>query len=131
MFMNKEKKMAKRIVQFLNKRGFIAREHHSKTSKSIYIKIDNGAIPVIRVSDHKRVNGDNCKYNVIKDYKGPQYEVINGKIKKYYTFKNLARLVTDIELERHNKIMSLGYSKYKNILEGKKTSSYNKYLKAA
>ena len=44
MFMNKEKKTAKRIVQFLNKRGFIAREHHSKTSKSIYIKIDNCSI---------------------------------------------------------------------------------------
>ena len=131
MFMNKEKKMAKRIVQYLNKRGFIAKEHHSRTSKSIYIKIDNGVIPVIRVSDHKRVNDGNCKYNVIKNYKGPKYEIVKGKMKKYYTFKNLANLITDIELERHNKIMTLGYSNYRNILEGKKTGRYNKYLKAA
>lgn len=128
MFMNKEKKMAKRIVKYLNKRGFIAREHHSRTSKSIYIKIDNGAIPVIRISDHKRVNDDNCKYNVIKNYKGPKYEMVKGKIKKYYTFKNLANLITDIELERHNKIMTLGYSNYRNIL---RISRYNKYLKVA
>lgn len=131
MFMNKEKKMAKRIVQFLNKRGFIAKEHQSRTSKSIYIKIDNGAIPVIRISDHKRFNSDNCKYNVIRNYKGPNYEIVKGKMKNYYTFKNIAKLITDIELERHNKIMSLGYSRYRNILEGKKISGNNKYLKAA
>lgn len=133
MFMNKEKRIAKKITILLNKRGFIVKEHRSKTSRSIYLKIDNGAIPVIRISDHKRTNNDNCKYNVIKNYNGNKFELIKGKIKKYYNYSNMARLVTDIELERNSKIMTLGYSKYRNILEGKKvnSSSYDRYSKVA
>lgn len=131
MFMNKEKKLARRIVELLNKRGFIVKPHISKTSKSIYIKLDNGAIPVIRISDHKRSNNDNCKFNVIKNYNGSKHEIINGKIKKYYNYNNVARLITDIELERNKKIFSIGYSKYRNILQGKKINSYNKYEKVA
>lgn len=131
MFINKEKRLAKKVTMLLNKRGFIVKQHSSRTSKSIYLKIDNGAIPAIRISDHKRLNADNCKYNIIKNYKGPKNEIIKGKIKKYYRYNNLGRLVTDIELERNSKIMSIGYSKYKNILEGKKTSNYSKYSKVA
>lgn len=131
MFINKEKKLARKIKQLLNKRGFLVKEHISRTSKSIYIKVDNGAIPVIRISDHKRINNDNCKYNVIKNYKGLRYELINGKIKRYYNYNNIARLITDIELERNSKILSIGYSRYRNILEGKKVSNNTKYIKAA
>lgn len=131
MFMNKEKRIAKKIVRLLNQRGFLVKEHKSRTSKSVYIKIDNGAIPVIRISDHKRANNDNCKYNVIRDYKGPRYESINGRMKKYYTYKNIARLVTDIELERNTKILAIGYSGYKNILEGRKMKKQFQFSKAA
>lgn len=131
MFINKEKRLAKKVTMLLNKRGFIVKQHRSRTSKSIYLKIDNGAIPAIRISDHKRLNADNCKYNIIKNYKGPKNEIIKGKIKKYYHYNNLGRPVTDIELERNSKIMSIGYSKYKNIHEGKKTSNYSKYSKVA
>ena len=53
MFINKEKRLAKKVTTLLNKRGFIVKQHSSRTSKSIYLKIDNGAIPVIRISDHK------------------------------------------------------------------------------
>lgn len=131
MFMNKEKRLAKKIKELLNKRGFIVKDHCSKSSKSIYIKIDNGAIPVIRISDHKRLNDDNCKYNVIRNYKGSKNEFINGKMKKYYNHSSIGRLITDIELERNAKILSMGYSKYKNILRGKKTNNYDKYPKVA
>lgn len=131
MFINKEKRLAKKVTTLLNKRGFIVKQHSSRTSKSIYLKIDNGAIPVIRISDHKRLNDDNCKYNVVKDYKGPKNEIVKGRIKKYYPYNNLGRLITDIELERNSKIMSIGYSRYRNILEGKKACSCGKYQKAA
>ena len=116
---NKEKRIAKKISYLLNKRGFIVKQHNSKSSKSIYLKIDRGVIPTIRISDHKRLNNDNCKYNVIRKYDGVRNELINGRVKKYYNFNNLSRLITDIQLERSEKVISLGYSRYRDILKGK------------
>lgn len=131
MFMNKEKKMAKKIARLLYQRGFLIKTHKSKTSKSIYIKIDNGVIPVIRISDHKRANDDNCKYNVIRNYKGPRQETINRKLKRYYNYNNINRLITDVELERNAKIQAIGYVGYRNILEGRKEKNQYKYAKVA
>ena len=42
-------------------------------------------------------------------------ELINGKVKKYYKYNHLARLVTDIEIERNNKILTIGYSRYRKM----------------
>lgn len=130
MLMNKEKKISRKIVDLLQKRGFIVKQHCFKSSKSIYIKIDNGLIPAIRISDHKRYNNDNCKFNIIKDYAGVKTEIVNGKIKKYYTYKNIARLITDIELERNSKILTMGYSRYRNNLTNNK-NIYNTLGKVA
>lgn len=131
MFMNKEKKIAKKITKLLYQRGFFVKMHKSKSSKSIYIKIDNGVIPVIRIIDHKRANDDNCKYNVIKNYKGRRQETINKKLKRYYNYKNINRLITDIELERNAKIQAIGYVGYRNILEGRAEKNKYKYANVA
>lgn len=130
MLINKEKQIARKIVLMLNKRGFIVKKHYSKTSKSIYIKIDKGLIPAIRISDHKKYNNDNCKFNIVKNYYGLNTEIVKGKVKKYYRYNNIARLIADIELERSNKILSIGYSKYRNILLNNK-NQYNGYFKVA
>lgn len=121
MIKNKEKKFAKRLISLLNKRGFIVKAHKSKTSKSIYLKIDNGLIPNVRISDHKRYNDDNCKYNVIRKYDGPRLEIVKGKLKKYYQYASIGRLVTDIEIERSEKILRIGYQRYKDKLTKKKS----------
>lgn len=131
MLMNKEKKIARKIIELLHKRGFIVKQHCSKTSRSIYIKIDNGLIPSIRISDHKRYNDDNCKFNLIRDYDGLRYEIIKGKVKKYYKYNHIARLITDIELERNSKVLTMGYSKYRNMLTHNKIDYYRNNIKAA
>lgn len=135
MLMNKEKKIARKVIELLHKRGFIVKQHCSKTSKSIYIKIDNGLIPAIRISDHKRYNDDNCKFNLIRDYDGLKYEIIKGKVKKYYKYNHIARLITDIELERNSKVLTMGYSKYRKVLTNNKTiensKNYKSYINAA
>ena len=121
MIKNKEKKFAKKLINLLNKRGFIVKAHKSKSSKSIYLKIDNGLIPNVRISDHKRYNDDNCKYNVIRKYDGPRIEIVKGRLKKYYQYTSIGRIVTDIELERSEKILRIGYQRYKDKLTKKKS----------
>lgn len=121
---NREKRFAIKISRELNKRGFLVEQHNSKSSRSIYLKIDRGSIPTIRISDHKRLIDDNCKYNIIRKYNGPKEEYINGRRKKYYTFKNINKVIMDIEFERNRKILSIGYIRYTNKLKNK--IEYNK-----
>ena len=111
----KEKKLANKIKNLLNKRGFIVNIRASKKSKSVYIKLDNGACSGIRISDHKKNNKSNSDYlfNVVKNYKGPRTEFAEGKIIKYYDYNSIGRLIYDIEAERGNKIINNGYEKYK------------------
>ena len=129
---SKEKRIAKKIKEMLNKRGFIVNMQVSKDSKSIYLKIDNGACGKIRISDHKN-NLTSCKFNMIKDYSGRRSEYKNGVFKKFYNYNSVGRLVSDIEIERSNLITKYGYNSYRRIRDKKKTNSYyyNFHKKAA
>lgn len=126
MLINKEKKIANRLRILLNNRGFIISIKYSKNSKSIYLKIDNGACGIIRISDHKNEN-TNCKYNVIKNYKGKRHNFYKGKIIKYYSYTSIGRLIADIESDRAYQIVKYGYANYKkakNSYNYKKINSY-------
>ena len=127
----KEKKLANKIKNLLNKRGFIVEIRASKKSKSVYIKLDNGACSGIRISDHKKKNNSNSDYlfSVVKNYKGPRCEFANGKIIRYYDYNSIGRLIYDIESERGNKIINNGYSSYKNIREKRLFKNINYYYK--
>ena len=119
----KEKIIAKQIKELLHKRGFIVEIRSSKKTKSIYLKLDNGACSEIRISDHKN-DKSKAKFNMIKNYIGKRNEYINGQSKKYYNYQMIARLVSDVELERSNRIIKFGYRKYKNIRD---KNNYNIY----
>lgn len=136
---NREKRVAKKITNLLNKRGFLVEQHNSKSSKSIYLRIDKGAIPSIRISDHKGYNNDNCKFNVIRNYKGAKKEVLDNRVIRYYNFNNIGRLISDVELERNSRIIIIGYSRYNEMLREKennrkrpiKSHYYRDYQRAA
>lgn len=124
----KEKIIAKQIKELLHKRGFIVETRSSKKTKSIYLKLDNGACPEIRISDHKN-DKSKAKFNMIKNYIGKRNEYINGQSKKYYNYQMIARLVSDVELERSNRIIKFGYSNYKNIRDKNNYTIYYIYNK--
>ena len=107
---SKEKRIAKKIKEMLNERGFIVNMHVSKRTRSVYLKIDNGACGKIRISDHKN-NLTSCKFNVIKNYNGKRYEYTNGVLKK---------IVLDVEIERANIITQYGYNSYKKMRDKQK-----------
>lgn len=123
----KEKRIANKIRNILNKRGFIVEIQYSTKSKSIYLNIDHGACDGIRVSDHKN-NKTKYKFNMIKNYRGKRSEITNGQIKKFYNFNSIGRLVTDIEIERSNKIIKFGYTNYKRIRDKENYLNYNKIV---
>lgn len=116
--LKKEKKLVDRIVNILNKRGFIVETQYSKRSNSIYLILDNGACPGIRVSDHRN-DYNKYKFNVIRNYVGKRNEYINGQLKSYYDFKSIGRLIMEVETERSNRIIKFGYSNYRKIRDKK------------
>lgn len=127
---NKEKRIAKKIREKLQKKGFIIKTIYSKKTKSVYLKIDNGACPSIRISDHKNYK-TKCKFNVIYNYNGKRTELYNGTIKIFYNFKSLSILIADLEIERSNKILRYGYTKYKEIRDKNSLSNNYAYGKVA
>ncbi len=128
---NKEKRIANQIREMLYKRGFKVETKFSKNTKSVYLILDNGACSTIRISDH--INYKNkSKYNVIKNYQGKKTEYSNGKIKIFYNFHMIGRLIADIESERSNKILRYGYRNYKTIRDKEDLSqNYIFYKQAA
>lgn len=116
--LKKERKLADRIVGILNKRGFIVEKHYSKKSNSIYLTLDNGACPGIRISDHRN-DYNKFKFNVIRNYVGKGSEYINGQVKSFYNFKSIGKLIMDVECERSTRIIKFGYSNYRKIRDKK------------
>ena len=109
--LSKERKMAKKIKLMLNKRGFIVDVKPAKGTKSVYLKLDNGACPGIRISNHKNKKTNYC-FNMINNYKGARTELLNGQVKHFYNFNSVGRLINEVEKERSNKIIKYGYSNY-------------------
>ncbi len=109
---NKEKRIARKIKKVLNEKGFIIKMQVSKKSNSVYLILDNGACEIVRISDHKNPK-TKCKYNLIKNYHGKRQEIYNGQLKKYYNYKNIGKLISDIEIDRSDKIIKHGYNKYR------------------
>ena len=128
---SKEKKIAKKIREMLNERGFIVNMQISKKTKSVYLKVDNGACGKIRISDHRN-NLTSCKFNVIKNYNGKKSEYTNRVFKKYYNYtsQSVNRLVSDIERERADFIMLYGYKNYK-LIRDKNVNTYHSHYQAA
>ena len=119
----KEKNLANKIKNMLLKRGFLVDVSVSKKTNSVYLKIDNGACPTIRISDHRN-DKSKSKFNMIKNYTGKRMEFQNGQLKKFYNYHMIGRLVADLEIERSNKIIKYGYSNYKKIRD---KDNYNDY----
>lgn len=116
--LKKERRLANKITNMLNKRGFIVEMQFSKRSNSIYLILDHGACPGIRISDHRN-DYSKYKFNVIKNYIGKRSEYLNGQVKTFYNFKSIGRLIMDVESERSTRIIKFGYSNYRKIRDKK------------
>lgn len=127
---SKERRIANEIKKILNRKGFLVEIRTTRRTKSIYLVLDNGACDGIRISDHKN-DATKYKFNMIKNYKGKKTEYKRGSIKKYYNFKNIGRLIADIEIERSDKIIKNGYYNYKKIRNKENISNLNLYKMVA
>lgn len=63
------KEVAKILTKKLVDLDFIVHRYNSKTTSSIYLKLDYGLACGIRIADHKGKEKYRYRFNVMKDYK--------------------------------------------------------------
>ena len=104
------------MVEKLLQNGFKVMIYYSRTTRSIYIKVDFGILDTIRISDHdvpkhKRA----CEYNIVPDiYSYPQVRMQDGKKFVYATDDDIGvTTITTMLLSKRRKIRRMyGKTKY-------------------
>ncbi len=115
MFINKKREIqvSNEIIRKLKQKGYLIHKYYSKTTKSIYLKIDYGVCYGIRISDHNGKKKYCYRFNLIKQYAGPKKVMDRGYVRYFYDYKNIDELVADIDKEKQSKIKSYGLYNYK------------------
>lgn len=111
------KEVAESLVHRLKAKGYIVQYYESKTTNSIYLKLDYGVGGSIRLSDHLGKGKLRYTFNVL-DGVPERVVVLDRGVKRYfYNFSELDLLVFDIEANKAGKIASFGLDKYKQAME--------------
>lgn len=125
--------ISNKIVKELIKLGFIVHRYYSKTTSSIYLKIDYGLCCGIRIADHDGKKKYHYRFNVYKDYKGDKVIVRDNLISYFFTFEEVPELLEKVQIEKKNKISKYGLDKYKFYMEkeSKQNELFNRFKKVS
>lgn len=129
---NQEIEISNEIIEKLKEKGFRIHKYYSKTTKSIYLKIDFGVCYGIRISDHKGKKKYKYRFNLIKQYKGPKQVVDDGDIRLFYNYNNIGELIKDIQNEKISRIKKYGIYNYRKFMKiNARNDLYSRFQKVA
>lgn len=112
--------VANNISKQLLNHGFIVHRYNSKTTSSIYLKLDYGVCCGIRIADHNGKKKYHYRFNVFKDYKGDKIIIRDNLVSYFFTFNEIPKLLKQVQIERQNKISKYGLEKYKFYMKEEK-----------
>lgn len=122
---NQEIEVSNKLIRNLKDKGFEIHKYYTKTTKSIYLKLDYGVCCGIRISDHKGKKKYRYKFNLIKQYNGPKQVNDRGYLRLFYDYSNTDELVNDVQEEKKEKINKYGICNYQKYM--RKNSKDNLY----
>lgn len=121
---------AKILVHELSKNGVTVQRYNSKTSNSIYLKLDYGVLDSIRISDHKENGETKYKYNMLSACESPTKKrsttCFSDMVQYYYPLKQAEELSIYILSQRNEKVLAFGRQSYKSYMDIKVAENYNK-----
>lgn len=120
------KKIADKIIAKLKREGFIIQRYDSKTSKSIYLKLDYGVSHSIRISDHPGKKHLKYRFNIETKVKEPYRTTDQGFERRYYGTDHINTLIRDILQHRHQRTMDFGRKSYQFFMKQNKNFSKGK-----
>jgi len=108
--------IAKIITNELIKRNFIVHRYNSKSTSSIYLKLDYGVACAIRIADHPGKKKYSYRFNIIKNYSGNKTIIKDGLICYFYDFSELNSVIKAVQKEKDTKIKKYGIDNYKKFM---------------
>ncbi|HGO9409079.1 TPA: hypothetical protein ACLBZV_003439 [Bacillus cereus] len=112
--------MIKRAADYLVKQfkelGFKVMRYDSYSTNSVYIKLDDGVVGTVRISDHKGKKHLRCKYNLIKG--SNRYMRDDKGVKRFFfPMKEIDLLVEKAVFDRVVLIEKYGQDNYNHFME--------------
>lgn len=122
--------VANYLIQKLKHHGVIIQRYDSKSSNSVYLKLDYGVLNSIRISDHKGKDRLKYKYNALSICPSPvsmKDKTDYGEVIRYYfPLKEKKLLLNQILKDRNMKIDMYGVHNYEIYKELKVAENYAK-----
>lgn len=120
------------LTQKLIDLNFIVHRYNSKTTSSIYLKLDYGLACGIRIADHKGKEKYRYRFNVMKDYKGDKAVLKDGLISYFYDFSELDIVIDAVQQEKQKKLNKYGIANYQKYMEEEsQTDLYKRFSRVA
>ena len=132
--MNKKQeiKVSNKVIHILSNKGFKINRYYSRTTRSIYLKLDYGVCGAIRISDHVGKKKYKYKFNLIRNYNDPREVKDDGCYRKYYSYQHTNELIEDVEKKKKVKIQKYGLKNYEEYMkENSKRDLYKSFKKVA
>lgn len=121
---------AEYLIHHLKKHGVVVQRYKSKSSNSIYLKLDYGVMNSIRISDHEGKEHLNYKYNLLTycfNKSMSKVQTAYGEVERfYYPIWSKKALLKNILKERKRKLFMYGEHSYKQFMEIKIAENYAK-----
>lgn len=112
---SKMDKAANYIIENLKREDIKIMRYNSITTDSIYLKLDDGVIGSLRISDHPGKRHLKYKYNLILG--GSYSKYVQGDITRYFfPFREIGTLVAKIMWDKSNILSKYGANTYKDFM---------------
>lgn len=118
------------LIKNLKNEGIIIQKYKSKSSLSVYLKLDYGVLNSIRISDHKGKKHLNYKYNILTICPEPISTINKTRfgdvIRHYFPINNKEELLQTILQDRNHKISSYGLQRYQTYMNKEIASNHGR-----
>lgn len=110
------KELMKKLLDDLDKEGFILQYYEAYSTSSCYIKLDYGVSNSIRIADHKGKDKYPYRFNLMINL-DTSYED-NGRL--YYNIDDYNKMISDIKKFKDEQLKKYGFTYYEFMLKHKK-----------
>lgn len=115
--------ISKTIIEALKSKGFVIQAYISRSTNSVYLKLDYGVCNTIRISDHEGKKYLQYRYNLLI---GGENNILEEKyIRYFFNEKNITGLLYQILFDKATKLQKYGKQSYKNFMEKNKSDHQN------
>lgn len=117
----KMKESAEYLIKNLKKENIIVQFYESKTTSSIYMKLDYGVLNSLRISDHEGKGHLSYKYNLLSTIQKPTTTKSRSKYgvvtRHFYPLEHKTMLLKRILADRKEKLSRYGIGNYQRYMK--------------